>query len=68
MEEDAAAAVRRIVALDVSHVQRLHAGQVIVDLCSIVKELLENALDAGATSVGGESSCLFSSLLSYRQK
>jgi DNA mismatch repair protein PMS2 len=43
----------RIVPLDVSHVQRLHAGQVIVDLCSIVKELLENALDGEATSVGG---------------
>jgi DNA mismatch repair protein MutL len=57
MEEDGA--VRRIVALDVAHVQRLHAGQVIVDLCSIVKELLENALDAGATSVGGESLFLF---------
>ncbi len=49
---------RRIVSLGVAHVQRLHAGQVIVDLCSIVKELLENALDAEATSVGEEGKAL----------
>jgi DNA mismatch repair ATPase MutL len=31
---------------------KLHAGQLATDLSSIVKELLENALDAGARQVG----------------
>ncbi len=43
---------RQISRIETTHIERLHAGQVIVDLCSIVKELLENALDAGASSVG----------------
>ncbi len=32
-------------------VHRIQSGQVIVDLCSVVKELVENCLDAGATSI-----------------
>ena len=32
-------------------VHQIQSGQVIVDLCSVVKELVENALDASATSL-----------------
>ena len=52
MEAEASLEARQITRIETTHIERLHAGQVIVDLCSIVKELLENALDAGATSIG----------------
>lgn len=32
-------------------VHHIQSGQVIVDLCSVVKELVENSLDAGASSI-----------------
>lgn len=33
-------------------VHQIQSGQVIVDLCSVAKELVENSLDASATSIG----------------
>ncbi|KAI0920198.1 hypothetical protein AcV5_010002 [Taiwanofungus camphoratus] len=45
------AAPGAIKALDTSSVHRISSGQVVIDLQTAVKELLENSLDAGATSV-----------------
>lgn len=33
-------------------VHQIQSGQVIVDLQSVCKELVENSIDAGATSIG----------------
>ncbi|KIR97935.1 DNA mismatch repair protein PMS2 [Cryptococcus deuterogattii 2001/935-1] len=40
-----------IKAIDTSLIHRIHSGQVVLDLQSAIKELLENSLDAGATSI-----------------
>ncbi|XP_044721968.1 histidine kinase-, DNA gyrase b-, and HSP90-like ATPase domain-containing protein [Hirsutella rhossiliensis] len=37
--------------IDGKSVHQIQSGQVIVDLCSVVKELAENSIDAGATNI-----------------
>ena len=37
--------------IEAKSVHQIQSGQVIVDLCSVIKELVENALDAAATSI-----------------
>lgn len=41
--------IARIAKADV---HRITSGQVVLDVQTAVKELVENALDAGATSIG----------------
>ena len=41
-----------IKALDKESIHRISSGQVVIDLQTAVKELVENSLDAGATSIG----------------
>ncbi|KAI9736062.1 MAG: hypothetical protein M1818_006238 [Claussenomyces sp. TS43310] len=40
-----------IAPIDDRTIHQIQSGQVIVDLCSVVKELVENSLDAAATSI-----------------
>lgn len=41
--------------IDLSSVHRITSGQVVIDLPTAVKELVENSLDAHATSIGNYS-------------
>jgi DNA mismatch repair protein PMS2 len=45
------AAENAIKPIDRSSVHRITSGQVVIDLQTAVKELVENSLDAGATSI-----------------
>ena len=46
--------VGAILPIQQEDVRRIVSGQVINDMSSAVKELVDNALDAGATSINGE--------------
>jgi len=53
MDEEAAGSLSgSIQAIDASTVHRICSGQVVLTLATAVKELVENSLDAGATSIG----------------
>ena len=41
-----------IKSIDKTTVHRITSGQVVIDLQTAVKELVENSLDAGATNIG----------------
>lgn len=43
---------RGIGAIDSHSVHRITSGQVVIDLQTAVKELVENSLDADSTSIG----------------
>lgn len=42
-----------IKALDTHSIHKISSGQVVIDLETAVKELVENSLDAGASNIGG---------------
>ena len=48
--------VGSILPIQQEDVRRIVSGQVISDMSSAVKELVDNALDAGATSINSEFS------------
>jgi hypothetical protein len=41
--------------IDKTSIHRITSGQVVIDLQTAVKELVENSLDAGATNLGAPS-------------
>jgi DNA mismatch repair protein PMS2 len=44
--------VTTIQAIDKESVHKICSGQVVLDLATAVKELVENSIDAGANSIG----------------
>ena len=50
--EHTLAPAKAIQAIDKGDVHRICSGQVVLNLATAIKELVENSIDAGATSVG----------------
>lgn len=46
-----------IVPMDETSIRRIVAGQAVTDMASAIKELVDNALDAGATTINSECDC-----------
>ncbi len=53
-EDSTAPAPKKMKILENSSIQKLHANQIVTSLTNVVKELLENSLDASATTIGNE--------------
>jgi hypothetical protein len=53
-DEEVDDAPPKILPIETESVRRIVAGQAVYDLASAVKELVDNALDAGAKSVNSE--------------
>ena len=62
-EEGTGNVLGNIQAIDASTIHRICSGQVVLTLATAVKELVENSLDAGATSIGDSSDCKLNTLL-----
>ena len=62
----ASQAVTAIEAIDNESVHRICSAQVVLDLAGAIKELVENSLDANASSIGQHNSSLL--VFSYRVK
>jgi DNA mismatch repair protein PMS2 len=51
-DNDSSSETRSIKAIDALSAHRITSGQVVIDLQTAVKELVENSIDAGATNIG----------------
>jgi hypothetical protein len=56
MSSEPTSTIKRI---DAHSVHKITSGQVAIDLQTVVKELVENSLDAGATNIGMGSMFVF---------
>lgn len=54
-----------IKAIDRASIHRITSGQVVIDLQTAVKELIENSLDAGATNIGSVFALFCSAILTF---
>lgn len=57
---------KEIKAIDKHSVHKICSGQVVLSMAIAAKELIENSLDAGATSVGAYGVLVVRTCLSFR--